>query len=252
MKAIEHLHKVTFSKEQMSKLSKDQQGVLAVLSFAVTEANTLQRIYIHSEHQNTGQDDIDILVATQRFVLLRTWSAALFEFIEFVKSLSKKNGTNCSQLIEWQSNCLSLGKDVVKGEGYTLARNLRHEAANHYNFGAAKKNLDYLSPSANLNMYMHALNGNSYFPMGEEVMFIGRINRTGEGPESIQGDTSKIDNWMAWNIKASKWLNDCNFEFYSLFIRSLKLRAVKRCYWIPPELVSSEESQNVPLFIRSS
>jgi hypothetical protein len=95
---------------------------------------------------------------------------------------------------------------------------IRHEVANHYTLKAAKKNLRFISPEADLSLYVHELRGNSFYPMGEEVIFAGRLNRHLSGSAADIPPSDAFDEWLDWSLKATNLANKVHFELVKALI----------------------------------
>lgn len=254
MKAIEYLTEYKLSLADLEDLHEDLSAALAVTCYAVSEINTLMRLYIFSSHQVIDNEVIDAASMIQRGVLLRTWSSKLFEFSEFIHLNGKHNKTKNVDLIELAKQAQKSFEQLKQEKGFDLVRNIRHEASNHYCLNPARKNLKHLSPTSKLSFYLHEKNGNSFFPMGEEVMFIGRINRHATSETTKEEKSQLYNTWMNWNLMASNWLG----EVHHLFVKRLVLerfserKAERKDYWIPPTMVGEVGEIITPIFIRTN
>lgn len=250
--AIEHLVEYPLSQSELNELSRDQQGVVAVLSYAVSETNALSRCYIACMHANTDKPEIEAALNIQRFTILRTWSAKLFEAHEFLQFGGKKRNTEDEEILKLADEVLSEFSALRSGAGFKLAKCIRHEATNHYSLSAAVKNLGHISPRANFNMYLHDLNGNSFYPIGEEVMFLGRLNRFGANLSEMEEKKKAIGDWLDWNLEANRWLGEAHLRYVRKFIldRNPKKYGRKKAYWIDPRLVGTKAEIKVPVFYR--
>ncbi len=253
VKALEHFWEYPISWKRVQLLPEDHQAAVAVLSFAVSEVNALSRLYIFNTHEMLGEEAIDCATSIQRFLILRTWSAKLFEMEEFLQLGGKKKVSRDAELLQLAGSALEDFGELRDPQVYPIVRDIRNEATSHYSFAAAKKNLKHVSPNANCNMYLHQMNGNSFYPMGEEVMFVGRMNRRGATLKEKSERAEQIKNWMNWNLAASNWLN----RTHAKFVKNLILEkdegkgARKRTYWIPPEFVGSKDERSAPIFFRN-
>ena len=249
--AIEHFWEYPLSWEELQTFPEDQQAALAVFSYAASEANALSKLYSATSHSLTGENAIDCAISTQLFVILRTWSSKLFE-VEAFLNFKGKNRTSDQEVLELAKVSLSNFSRLRDSDGYLIARDVRNEASHHYSFTAAKKNLKHVSARANCTMYLHEMNGNSFYPMGEEVLFIGRLNRRGAQLDSEEKRSALLGKWMDWNIEANSWLNDTHAEFMrTLVLEKLGNKfAKKRTYWIDPVLVGKVTERKTPVFLR--
>jgi len=250
-KSLVHLVEYPMTRRELSELSEDQQAVLAILSYAVSEANVFAKLYIAAAQDLIDDKVIDSAASIQRFVVLRSWSAKLFEVEDFLLLGGKKKKTKDPEIIGLAEASLEEFKALREQEGYQISRDMRNEATSHYSFSAAKKNLPFVSDHAVCNMYLHEQNGNSFYPLGEEVMFIGRLNRRGANLDKEE-TAALLGIWMQWNISANKWLSETHLRF----VRDLVLKkfekkyARKRAFWVPSEHVATNSEARVPVFYR--
>ncbi|MFW8633575.1 hypothetical protein [Cribrihabitans pelagius] len=251
-KALEHFWEYPISWRLMQTLPEDQQAAIAVLSFAVSEVNALSRLYIFNAHKLIGEAAIDCATSIQRFLLLRAWSAKLFEIEDFLNLGGKKKVTRDKELLKLANRALESFVTLRDERIYPIVRDIRNEATSHYSLTAAKKNLKFVSYNANCNMYIHEMSGNSFYPMGEEVMFIGRLNRRGASLPTKDERAAQFESWMNWNVSATNWLSSTHASFVrELIFEKQKSRAArKRTYWIPPKFVGSREDGLAPIFLR--
>lgn len=253
MKAIEHISEYKISKGDLALLDEDAAAAVAVTCFAATEINALMRLYLVSTHDFIENDVIDTANAIQRSVLLRIWSAKLFEFSKFIELSGKDNKTKNAELISLANEAQEKFVDLKQAEIYPLVRSIRNETTNHYSLRPARKNLLHVADNANLTLYMHKIAGNSFYPLGEEVMFTGRINRYGSDGISKEEKMKLYGDWLDWNLTASNWLGDVHYSFVKKLIldRFPDKHAAKKDHWIPPEMVGEAEENQTPLFIRT-
>lgn len=252
--AIEYFVELEMRWKEFDPLSDDQKAALSIVCFAVTEVNALMRMYAFTEHDPSGKAAIDYGVLAQSHSLLRSWSAKLFEFSEFITFKDKNNRTSDKALLHLSEKHTATFENLKLASGYGAARYLRHEATNHYLLDPVRKNLPYVSDRANCNFYLHQLNGNSHFPMGEEVVFVGRLNRDSVRLATEEEKKKTYRDWWTWNLSATNWLNEVHLDFYREFVAPLVKAtgktARRRVYWIDPRLVGVPEQEKVPIFAR--
>jgi len=255
MKAVQSLYKLPLSWMEVQKLPQDQQAALAITNFAASEVNTLQRLFVFSAHRVTDDNDINAAIMIQRFSVLRRWSASLFEFREFLSFGPKPKEKANDMLVQvWAKASVEKYRALEAIDGYGVVRDIRNEAGSHYSFSAAKKNIKHVSDIADCNLYPQAQGGNSYFPMGEEVMFLGRLNRHGANLKTKEEKMKLFDNWMAWNIQAAKWLSHVQSDLVGRILKAHfpEKKPTKRIVSIDPVLVGNEADIKVPIFYRSA
>ncbi|MFQ1699220.1 hypothetical protein ACJ5NV_01360 [Loktanella agnita] len=229
-------------------LPKNHLVVFSVVSFAVSEVNALRKLFLAQNHPYTKIPSIDSAGNIARFVLLRTWSAKLFEFLEFLKSIEKrKNDAIISELSRDSQHQVN---NLAKGEGYEVARCLRHETANHYSFDAAIKNYPHISEDGDFNLYTHNFGGNDFFPIGEELMFNARLNRKWRNIPEKQERDRLFNDWLGWCLEMTDALVLIHARFaHGLIFVPLGRNDMKEtCYQLPDYLVGDLYDVIVPIF----
>jgi hypothetical protein len=250
-KAIEFLTEFHISPRDLDLLSVDRKATLSILSFAVSEVNVLMKTFLLSSHSSIGTAAIDQLLSIQRNTILRVWSAKVFEFSEFLKFGGKKKETSDEILLKLSAEQLEAFDLLKHDQGFSFAQNIRHESTNHYSFSAAKDNVKHLAADADCNAYMHEMTGNSFYPMGEHVMFITRISRQSR----IAGEDAfrkVIQSWLDWLLRATEWMEATFAKFFEELVLDVfpGRSAYERMYWIAPELVGKSDERKVPVFLR--
>ncbi|MGB3243522.1 MAG: hypothetical protein WBB25_03235, partial [Sulfitobacter sp.] len=186
--------------------------------------------------------------------ILRCWSAKLFELQELFNLKNSRNRTSDKVLVHLAKIAKETFAKMTKDGGLNIARIIRNEATSHYYLRPAVKNLDSLSEDANLSFFMHEMEGNSFYPVGEELMFFARLNKLGENFETKEQKLSIFDDWMEWNLHATEWAVSIK-DLYSnqiILKRFPNKCAVRRDYWINPALVGTKEDRKTPVFYRKA
>ena len=145
-------------------------------------------------------------------------------------------------------------EELKADKTYHLVQNIRDNATNHYDFKSAKKNLKHIGENANCNFYLHKMDGNSYYPLGEEMMFVGRVNRFGSSLGTKEERAKLLSDWMEWNLRANRWARGVHV---SAFVKIVDAKFPKRSAWskkhyVPTRLVSEVDEPSVPIFFRWS
>lgn len=252
-KALMHLERIDYTWDQMKELPEDHLAALSVLSYAVSEANALARIYLCQAHEYTGEKAVDSATNIHRFLTIRTWSARLFEVKEFFESIGgKKPKTKDAKLISLAREALEKFDEIADNDGYCVARDVRNEASNHYSFDAARKNIPHVSQQMDCSMYLTKAAGNCYYPLGEAVMFHARLNRRWKHVTSVEERDKLFWEWLEWNRKANRWLEECHACFTNelLFLpKGGSPISRKRVYWVPPEMVGRPSDRLSPVYV---
>ncbi|WP_299026012.1 hypothetical protein [uncultured Sulfitobacter sp.] len=245
------LKSVSFNYDQFCRLSEHEQILLALLSYAISETNALWRVFVCAIQTTTGTVQVDQAVAVQRGVLLRTWSSKLFEFDKALKDLRQRPKIDpaLKSFVDDMRSKLA-GPDKTKIP--KLVEEFRNEAGNHATVSAAKKNLDFLSKTAPLNMLFSDLEANTVLPLGEELFFAARYNRylseTGKDRLSID----PFEEWLAWNQAATRELMAFIDEYLTTFVFKEKCHSE----WEEIELhlskvfADSASGRQVPIFLK--
>lgn len=249
--AIEFLWEYSVTKEEFDTLEPDLAAALSIICYAYSEINALMRLYLFSTHDHVGSDAIDSMGEIQKNTLLRVWSAKLFELADFME-LKKYSKTNNQELIALALDAKNLFEPLKKDAAYQTVKLIRHEATSHYALAPAKKNLEFVGEGAALSIIQHKMGGNSFNPLGEEVMFIGRMNRAAQHLDTKEKRIEFHEQWFNWNVVATKWLGRVQAQFArkTLLEKFPDRRARKRMYWIPQQMVGEIGESKTPLFCR--
>lgn len=251
-KAIVEIGKIPLRMSDLDGIEPDIQAALALSSYAATECFVLMRLYLDACHKFTGNDEVDLMAIIQRNVIERAWSAKLYEFWDFLK-LSGDNKTSSKPLQDAAEHALAEYRELGDAPGHALARNLRHEATNHYTLSSARKNLQYVDGKSDISLLIQPQKGNAFYTMGEVVMFLGRMNRQNKsGDFKSFGDAYSA--WFEWNKAVTNLIGDFH---HALFIEHVmpKLdgrKGVKTKPYIPYEMVGEADQPTSPVFIRFS
>ena len=251
-KALVHLFEYQVPKSSLEQLSREQTAILGILSYAVSEVNALAKFFIIAQQDKTGENPIDIASMIHQNVILRTWSAKLFEVMEFAGTADKRLLASDDDLrVDFEEALLELD-ELKSTEGFSTARVMRNEATSHYSMKAALKNIDYMSEDAECNLYLGELNGNSFYPFGEELMFVARMSRQGKNSRSKAERLAQFWDWHDWNIAMNDWLSRLHFRVVkTLFLDSeTEIFARHKAYWVPPSMLSEMDTNIAPLFFK--
>lgn len=251
-KALVKLAEFPLFRKDFENIPTDQTALLGIISFAVSEINALSRLYLSAEQEFKQDDAIDHAVFTQMFIIVRSWSSRLFELTNTFTELSKGRNTKDSVVIDLAKKIMDDLESPDTSAGQTIVRNIRNEAASHYPFEAAKKNVRHISEGANLKMYLHALDGNSFYPMGEALMFEARFHRHAQTDKREQAHSALFQDWLDWNLAASKWARRAHLAIFEEIVitRFPNRFAREKTFWVDPEMVGDVRGSRVPVFFR--
>ena len=246
----EYFTKVTLSKTQISKLSVESRALIALSSYALNEVNVFLRMYQMSIHQETGQEPIDELINIQTNVILRNWSAKMFEFSKALRENSSKGRVFKETAIkDIVSEALMKFDGLSNKAGVDLVEQLRNRATHHYDFFDTK---GLVSDDAEMSIFLHEMSGNCVYPYGESVFFYSRLRREGEKIKEENAASKLIESWMKWNIATTKWLS----ETHSLFLERLvfdklpHLKSDESRVYLDPQLVAFMDQPRLPVISR--
>jgi hypothetical protein len=251
--ALVQYEEFVLSKENLRTLPLEHVSAMATFGYAVSEVNALRRIFLSQSHDPTSERIINEALNIQKLVILRTWSAKLFEIREFLETLcGPKPITQDKELIGLAIAAIKDLDQTTSKEGYEVARDVRNEATNHYSFAAAKKNFAHLHDGALCNMYIHRHGGNDFFPMGESVMFHGRLHRRWKIVPTLEQKQQLFEQWIDWCLKAGDSLVRSHAQFAEVLIfNALDRNDFKqRNYWVPEVMVGHPMGRMTPVFSR--
>ncbi|MDA7964342.1 hypothetical protein [Ruegeria sp.] len=252
LKAIEHITEYRLSREEFNQIPEDQRAALCVTSYAISEINTLARLYMLSWHDLEDNDVVDHMIFAQSNVLLRLFSAKIFEFSQLMNLKDKDNKTDDPVVRGLFEAANTKFENLKARKGYKLALFVRHEASNHYRLKPARENLGGVSENARLSLYVHKHNANTIHPLGEESMFIARLNRANRTASSKEEKIELHNEWFQWNLDATDWVNETFEQLVRKVVLSRfpKKTARRTPHWVDPQLVGELEEIRLPVFLR--
>lgn len=237
--------------QELQQLPEAHLAVVSLLQFAVSEANTFMKVYLCQDHPYTQEKALDSVINIHKFTVLRTWSSRLFEIIEFLEQGKNKEFKEDVLLSELTEKALEGFEEIRSGNGYEIARAIRHEATNHYSLKAAKKNLNHVPAAMDCRMYLAKNRGNEFFPLGEAVMFHARLNRHWASKAASER-RKRLEDWLDWCIKA----NDLASKTHALFVSKLvfeplgRNEVVRRQYWVSEDFAADRMNKLTPMYFQ--
>lgn len=251
---IEFIYKQNLRRKDFADFDEDSVAALAVLSFAVSELNFILRQYLFVQHSFEGSDEIQLINHFQRNVVLRTFSAKLFEAAEFVQLRGQYNRSRSEELKGLLQRYQRSFRWLEKHPGYPIVKSLRHEVTNHYRLKPARANLRGLPNEADFSFLFHEMQGNCFYQMGETVMHYGRVLRIADEAVNRPGQPthSEYELWMHWNLSALRWLRRVHRHVADNLIASglPGRKARKLMLWLPEGASASPISRLIPYFVR--
>ncbi|MEX0276038.1 MAG: hypothetical protein AB3N19_00840 [Ruegeria sp.] len=253
-KAIEYVAEYRLTWSEFNSIPEDQRAALSVTAYAVSEINTVARLYMLSWHETENNEVVDQLIYLQSNVLLRMFSAKVFEFSQLVNLKDKKNKTSDPVVAEIFKKAEERFAALRDRAGYKYSEYMRHEASSHYRLKPARDNLKNVSERARLSLYEHRSKANTAHPLGEETMFVARLNRAEKQAISMKDKLEIHREWFQWNVDAIDWVNETFDAVVQKTVKDRfpKKRSRKTPHWIEPQLVAEHEDLRIPVFIRAN
>ena len=252
--AIEYLTELGISWTELGEMPDEQKAFFALICLAQNDITTYSRLVVLANWEPTRDENVNVIATIQINSLLRVWSAKLFEFSKLIDRIGGGKLIKDDALRIFARKYLHLFSTIESMPGYSIARMLRNDAASHYAFPEVVRSLSKIDASAKCGYIMHESVGNSYYPFGEEVAFVGQLNR------HLSGTSKKIDaaqgvrDWMNWNTQASriagKVLPDFNKDFVIPLIANKRRRLRKQAHWLEHGMVGTFGSTKLPLLMR--
>jgi len=250
------LQQFDLTADQFRQLPEDQQAVIAVLTYAVSELNALRRVFLSQRLALTEEVAINSAIKIQHFTILRTWTSKTFEAVQFLENdlCSSKRKCKDQSVLRLAKSLKGKLKEIRGRSGYSLARDIRNETANHYSFSSAKKNLQHTRNGSDCNFYTHDHGGNDFFPVGEEVVFQARLARRWS---SVREKTTRdriFRDGLTWNNETTDWLTKVNALFCSeLVFKAFPQNRFRSSHYSAPAEISGHPSAKItPVFFEDS
>ena len=230
-------------------------SVFSVVTFALNEVNVFARLLAFSQPYGFEDKDVQVAEVLQVSTMLRTWSAKLFELLKFLGAENgakklKLNDRNLESTLQgFRDNYSSIRVDELAN----LMRSLRHESAFHFPLPAAIRNLNHVSQDAKLTLHFHENVRNNFSALGDELMFVGRVNRQFASSGNDEEQREKFREWIVWTGKVHTMVTELQLKLFDETIAArfpCRLEKKKQ-YSIPVEKTGLVGSSSVPLFIRS-
>lgn len=253
---IEYFHRVSLDNSDMEKLGRENVSFLAAILFAANEMFVYQKIlatYINRPSQR--YEEMKVLSFIHQFTIMRTSSAKIMEFIKLYEDQCKIwNRKHLEEEINEMNDFTERLGPIKESEFFKFTKEIRDTIINHYIVSEISKNLEYLSDKADYSLQLHWEQGNSFFPIGEEIVFAGYINRYFRDSEegTLEQKSDLMRRWIDWILRAIKWINDV-VQAFAKFIVLKKLsgkRVKKNALFLDPDLVADIRNFRSPLILR--
>ena len=206
-KKIVFLHELKFTDCDIEQIGKDTYAFIATFAYAINEISVFLKLVIQSHGIEPKDQALLQMFAIQQNTLTRVLSAKLVETIKLFGDYKRhlKNKGKEKYLNALQPSIEAL-KPIIRSPSYEVSRRLRNKVTNHYTFKDSLQNMDgSVSPNASKSIFLHLQQGNSFAPLGEEVVFLGRLWRYFEEETKLKPHIDRVHEWIDWNQLAAKW-----------------------------------------------
>ena len=248
---IEHIYVYQVNWSDLSTLTVDEKASLSILSFVVSELNALKRLSLFAMYDHDEHSTVAPSIAIQRNLILRTTTAKLFEFLRFVEKQIEKESLSERLRRVFRIFEIELG-EMRLGYGFKIAKQIRHKMANHLDFDEAVLSVEAASQSLDCSFYLTEASGNSYYPMGDEIVFSSSIHRALENSGEDISFQDALDAWIAWTLSLADLADRLHLEMFEEFVEPIfpNRMAHHRPQWLPEDFVASHPGFKLPVFIR--
>lgn len=252
-KALVKFNEFSLPSSELKKLPEEQAAFLALLFCCNNEINILLRTY--SLYSSAEEQDVQLVrtfdLGTKLF-LARTVSTKVFELIELLEGKKKWQRSDDALIEKFRAEALERLEKETSPTGRMIARALRDDGSSHYSLAATTKNVKSSADDRDYKFYMHAMEGNSFAQLGEDLVFSERF-RTGRLPGASDAVASHLGEWLDWTMDVVAWLRKVCFDFFSIVIPDEALTdwRANRVYWLEPNSVGKLGTSQAPLFLRS-
>lgn len=255
---IEKLVEIRFSKDDIDAIGTKDFAFLSITLFAANEIFVFYKYMASNIYKkDLVEPQIQALATIQQAVILRIMSAKLFEFIELYEAQHKKwmrSGAS-AEMDRFADRTKELS-EIKSGQFYDLTKRMRNKITNHYAVDDIVGNINYIDSLANLTAQMHEEQGNSFFPIGEEVVFIGLMNKymsKESGLTTFEEKRSFTENWIAWTLKAARWVSATTYDIIRYYvIERLQKKGRVKTFHLDPKLIADVTSHRAPIMLRSN
>jgi hypothetical protein len=256
---IEHLYVFRLRWRELSDLTLDEKAAISILGFLVSEINALKRMALFAMFPHNERSEIASAIVIQRNLLLRTATAKLFEFLRFMEKRLDPTvaPTSVSRIVGGFEKELA---GFREGIGFQLAKQIRNKMANHLDFDEAKASAEAAQDDVECGFFLTDANGNSYFPIGEEVIFASALKRTWKTHEDAKEREedkatfeAALDAWIDWTLKLSDFADRVHLALFEELIEPLvpKRMAQHKPVWVDSDLVAEHPGFRLPVFVRT-
>lgn len=210
------------------------------------------KVFIYSQQSETGNQIVDSAAFMQSNTLLRTCSAKILDFFGFFDENSNRNQTNDETVVELMQRSSERLAELKQGTSYKLVKVMRNEVTNHFYLEPARRNVEHISPKADLSIHVHKMFGNSFSPLGSELMYVARIKQFSDNSASKEELLKLHKDWVEWTTRAAGVCNQIFSDFAKTIIidRFPSKFATRKDHWVPQAFVGTVNDVVIPIFFR--
>ncbi len=248
---IEYFYEVRLTRRQLFELNKEDAAFLASLCFFHNEIYLLYKLLIANINHGIDETVASKINAVNRTISLRLISSKIIEAIKLWKDQRKiwarrQSLTLSSALASKIDDLESVSSEPM----HKASVHIRNLIGNHLIVSEFEDALDHTSDNADLNLYIHRETGNSFYSLGEEVLFSGLLNKyiASELPQYTNNAEQFIDDWLDWNDRAHKALESAASTFITAMLLGEKINASARRtpHFLAPENVGDLSTFRFP------
>lgn len=250
--SIVHFYEFSIKKSDLSGLSHDEVAAVGALSQICNELNVFSNLLSLCHEPDTRDKPITFAANLQHHVLLRNLSSHVFEAIDFLKEVVDYAKDSEIGIMQKFSEASAKIENLQLSGGHAINRNIRNEIAFHYKFSVAKKNAKSLPKDADSSVYVNELDGNSYFVLGESLMFFERLKRHSNSDKKLEDAEALSAAWLEWTLHAVRLIKDLQSEVFGLILDHLAISPRKTHYFVDPSYVANSKSGRLPVFCQAA
>ena len=251
-RALQKLHVFRLRWSDLDTLPDGDKALFSLASFMVSEINSLNRMLLFTIFTVDDDASAEEVAAIQRNLVLRTNTLKLFECQKTIARLAASEDLShkAIQVVRAARGALEAANLL---EGYSVAKAFRNKISGHYDYQQALKNTRAVSDDFECSMYIAEESGNSFFPIGERIVFDRIIIPNSNSDLPIGPNEASIDSWIQWSLEVGRCVRKFHFDLFETLIAPLVdgRKTRPRQVWIDPELVGKHPGFRVPLFLRA-
>ncbi|RLJ97977.1 hypothetical protein CLV75_4322 [Ruegeria conchae] len=249
--SLVHFHEFNLKKSDLGSMTKEEIAVLGMLSYICNELNVFARFLRLTERQDDERGPVKFASDLQFHVVLRTLSSRVFEAYEFLKEATKKTEKLDPEMLALIQKSTEEIERLGASEGHAINRNIRNETSFHYKLNTALKNAGSLPCDADASVYVNSLDGNTYFVLGESLVFFERLRRFSAADKKFEDPEILAESWIKWSLEVVMLIKDLQANLFGIVLDRAKKVPRKTHYFVKSEVVAKDKRAVMPVFIQS-